>query len=314
VKEGPDSLVPKEMTQIRAGQFCAELMKYQCRAKQTVLQYVTRMSTSASQFNAATVKDLREGNSAIYEVKIGSRENLSFHAFNHNRRDRLEWYDVVKIAWSDASKLLSRGSTIHGLAPPDLFQDHEQKGSTTDWHIHKLARPGTGGSYGCDGQALDESGKQAWKNRLHWAVIHGHDLTAATMEHVVAMTSTHLIVDSKGVYDAILNKETFGIGMADSRTGVEVLHAKVHPGEAHQQWLLWCSSDLNLADVITKDTTDARKPMALWQSQKTLIVKYDPSFVSARRKQQLNRRVRNQQATEDALADDPEEAIPSMTL
>jgi hypothetical protein len=307
-REGSDSLVPKETTQFRAG-----LMKCQWRATQTAPQYATRVSSLASQVNVATIKDLREVNSLIREVKKSSRENLIFHAFNHTRAKRLEWYDLVNVVWSDASKLLSRGGMIHGLAPPELLQGLEQKVSIMDWRSHKLARPGTGGSNGCEGQALYESENRAWKNRLLWAVIHGCDLTAATMEHVAATTSTYLIVDSKGVYDAIHNKETFGIGMADSRTGVEVLHVKVHLGEAHKQWLLWCSSDLNLADGMTKDTPEARKPMALWQSRKTWIVKYDPNFVSARRKQQLNRKVRDQEAADNALADDPEVDTTSAT-
>ena len=72
------------------------------------------------------------------------------------------------------------------------------------------------------------------------------------------------MIDSRGVYDSVHNKESFGIGLSDARTGLEVLHVKANLGKEKGQHLLWAPSDLNLSDGLTKDSAEARKPR--WSS------------------------------------------------
>ena len=80
--------------------------------------------------------------------------------------------------------------------------------------------------------------------------------------------------------------------MNDTQTGAEVLAVKATLGEDTNQHLIFNSSDLNLADGLTKDSPEARKPMAIFQSRKSWTIHYDPEFKSARKKQQLQRKVR----------------------
>ena len=101
------------------------------------------------------------------------------------------------------------------------------------------------------------------------------------------MTESILVGDSRGIYDAVHNKETMGIGLNDARTGVEVLHVKNNIGHDKRQHVRWAPSDLNLSDGLTKDSSEARKPFALWQARRTWVIRHDDDFMSARKRQKL---------------------------
>ena len=107
-----------------------------------------------------------------------------------------------------------------------------------------------------------------------------------------------LVGDSRGIYDAVHNKESFGIGLSDARTGLEVLHVKSNCGPDKRQHVAWVPSDLNLTDGLTKDSAESRKPLALWQARRTWIIRYDEGFMSARKRQKANRQAQDQPASE----------------
>jgi hypothetical protein len=51
----------------------------------------------------------------------------------------------------------------------------------------------------------------------------------------------------------------------------------------------WVPSDLNLADSLTKYTTDSMRTIALYHSRKSWILKFENDFVSARKQARLRR-------------------------
>ena len=145
------------------------------------------------------------------------------------------------------------------------------------------------GGNGAETQALYENEDRAWSARLHWATLHGVELRRGEQEEVVKWVRNDLIADSKGCYDAVHNSETMGLGMQNSRSSVEVIGVRMYIGDEHNQFLLWCSSDLNLADARTKDYAEARKVLGLWFIRKTWNIKWDEDFVSVRKKRKLGR-------------------------
>ena len=99
------------------------------------------------------------------------------------------------------------------------------------------------------------------------------------------------------------------LGMANSRTGVEMLHVQKGTSESSRCYPTWVPGDINLADALTKHTYEAFRVFALYMSRKCWIVRFNHEFVSARKQQRLRR----QQQLEDgksllpALAMWPEE-------
>ena len=56
-----------------------------------------------------------------------------------------------------------------------------------------------------------------------------------------------------------------------------------------RQMPTWTPGDLNLGDSLTKDTLEARRCMAYYLAKKTWRIKFDPDFVSARKRHRLTR-------------------------
>ena len=93
--------------------------------------------------------------------------------------------------------------------------------------------------------------------------------------------------------------ETMCAGIQNTRAGIEVSNVKASCGEEHRQHVLWNPSDMNLAAAFTKDNIETRKPIILCLRDKIWSIKYDPTFMSARKSARLrNLRQSMQQPTE----------------
>ena len=71
----------------------------------------------------------------------------------------------------------------------------------------------------------------------------------------------------------------------------------------------WVPGDVNLSDGLTKDSPEARKPMALWLIRKTWILRFDPDFVSARKRQKLKRMAGNPDTKDEVPVKDVSDEI-----
>jgi hypothetical protein len=215
-----------------------------------------------------------------------SRDQLVLHAFNAGRPTLLTWNELVMVTWTDTAKVHERGVIIIAFAPPEIEAGKESKVAIFDWRTWRLRRKVIG-SNGAETQALYENEDHAWSARLFWATLPGVELRRGEQEEVVKWVRNYLIADSKGCDDAVYKSETMGFGMQNSRSSVEVIGVRMYTGDEHNQVLLWCSSDLNLADALTKDNAEARKVLAQGFIRKMRTIKWDENFVSARKKQKL---------------------------
>ena len=117
----------------------------------------------------------------------------------------------------------------------------------------------------------------------------------ADMRHakeLASKTESLLVTDSRGLYDAISSSDSPLLG-----TGVEASAIQKGVREDGKCYLTWVPSDMNLADCLTKATSEAFKVAALYHARKAWIVRFNEEFVSARKQQRLRRAKESQEAS-----------------
>ena len=299
-----DALSPGELTQCRG-----LAMKAQWRAIQTAPQYCARIGMLSSSLTSPTVKHLKEANSIMKELRKTAEDDLILHAFNFDRKEKLHWKDLIGVHFGDAGQSNrpcggSTGGYITGFAEPKILQGEEAHMSILDWRSWKLDRPAKG-SNSAEGQAIYEAEDKGWRSRLFWSLINGERLTRSNADVLASQMESLLVMDSRGCYDSITMSESVMLGMANSRTGVEMLHVQKGTSESSRCYPTWVPGDINLADALTKHTYEAFRVFALYMSRKCWIVRFNQEFVSARKQQRLRR----QQQLEDGKS-----LLPAMAM
>ena len=92
-----DPLTASELTQCRG-----LTMKAQWRAIQSAPQYAARIGMLASALSKGTVKELKEANSLMKELRKTAKEDLVFHSFNFHRPVPLQWFELIALHFGDA--------------------------------------------------------------------------------------------------------------------------------------------------------------------------------------------------------------------
>ena len=270
-------------------------MKAQWRAIQSAPQYCARIGLLASSLKSPTLKELKEANSIMRELRKTAKEDLVFHTFSEDGRP-IDWRDVIALHFGDASQHNrpcggSTGGYVTGFTNQTILRGCESKVSLIDWRSWKLDRPAKG-SNSAEGQAIYETEDRGWKNRLFWAIINGEILTRKNADELASQIESLLVMDSRGCYDAITLSDSVMLGMANSRTGLEMLHVQQGTDEFSRCYPTWVPGDLNLADSLTKNTYESYKVMSLYHANKTWVVRFNQEFVSARKAQRLRKQVR----------------------
>ena len=283
-----DRLSPAETTQARG-----LTMKAQWRAIQTAPQFCARIGMLASSLKDPTIKELKEANSIMRELRKTSKEDLVMHSFNASRKQKLRWNYLIAVHFADAG-LNNRpcggatGGHVSCLSDPSVLTGAESKMSMIDWRSWKLERPSKG-SNGAEGQAIYEGEDRGWRLRLFWALLNGEQLTRQNSNRLASMTESLLVMDSRGCFDALTTNDSVMLGMSNARTGVEMLHVQQGTKDESNCHPTWVPGDMNLADSLTKATYESFKIMALYHTNKTWAVRFNQEFVSARKAQRLRR-------------------------
>ena len=74
-----------------------------------------------------------------------------------------------------------------------------------------------------------------------------------------------LVMDCRGVFDALDKSESSALGMKDERSALEALALKRGMALPHTS-LLWCHSGAQLADCMTKDSEKAHASLNLFSA------------------------------------------------
>ena len=283
-----DLLQPHEITQFRGA-----IMKASWRAVQTAPQFAARVNILASKANKANVQDLRETNKILKEMKRTSMVGLIFPSFNHGRQTKITWEQIVMLHFGDAAQGnrgdgSSTGGYITGLSAPEIMNGEECRMSIIDWRSWRLERPAKG-SNGCETQAIYEAEDRGWKCRIMWKLMYEPHLLRGEQDKAAARIESLLVMDSRGVYDAVTLSETAFCGMSSARTGTEAMAIQRGTRPEAHSYATWVPSDMNLADALTKVAPEAFKVIQLYLEKRTWVIRFQAEFVSARKSQRLRR-------------------------
>ena len=285
-----DPLTAQETSQARA-----LLMKGQWRALQSAPQFCARIGLASSAVSKPTVGLLKEANSIVKDMRKTAKEDIVFHSFNYFRKkgQQLGYTDLVFLSWGDASHKnrpnnFSTGGLVIGVSAPEILSGKETPVSLLDWRSWKLRRVAAG-SNGSEGQAVCEAEDKGWKARLLWAMMYGNILNRSNADFLTSLVLSFLVMDSRGVYDALTGTETPGLSMENSNSSVDILSTSQGLEEHMNSHPAWVPGNLNLADALTKHSTEAWKTMAMYHVKKSWILKFNDEFVSARKQAKMKK-------------------------
>lgn len=285
-RSATDKMSPQELSQCRA-----LVMKAQWRALQSAPQYSARVGIAASTLTNGNLQNLREANSLVRDMRKSSKETLVFHNFNFGKEKRMKYTDLIFAHWGDAGHNNrptggSTGGYVTGITVPQILTGKESPVTIVDWRSWKLRRPARGTNCS-EARGIAESEDKGWRCRLFFALLYGHDLIRGEADKLTALFTSFLIMDSRGCYDLLVGNESLAMSMEDSKAAIDLLHVQHGTSDGSNCFCTWVPSDLNLANSLTKATSDAFREMKLYHTRKSWIIKFNSEFISARKAQRL---------------------------
>ena len=124
--------------------------------------------------------------------------------------------------------------------------------SPVAWASTKLPRLCQGPT-GAETQAMSIAEDKLWLVRLCWAELNGAvpQMNMSSLNSLASSVRGRAVTDSKGVYDAVLKKETSGLGVKEGRAGLEMLCLRLSIRQ-HNTTLKWVNTYANVSDALTK--------------------------------------------------------------
>ena len=288
-KEVKSYLTASEVSQLRG-----VLGSAAWKASQSGPHYAADIGLLLSEVPFATVQTALKANKLVREIKRTSEQCLIFpHWGSH-------WQDLSIITWSDAGQQNrpDKGSTLgvlSGLAPKGILHGEEHIVAVLSWKSAKTPRQVLG-SNGAEIQGITEGEDNTFKIRAMWAELHGVVLERHSMYHQVRDCTTGAIVmDSRGIFDAMSRNVSALHGLRSARAGYE-LSISVQQALQISTALRWVNGLAQLADCLTKGNERRSFLQFLAAGQKWRLVD-DEKFTAGRKlkKKALQEAIRHQQ-------------------
>ena len=246
LQQTKSALTPKEVSLLRGA-----IGSLAWKSSQTGPQYQADCGILLSEVPyRATINTVLKANKLIREVKRESHQSLLFPHWNRH------WRDLVIVSWCDAGQQNrpDRSSTLGvltGIAPKELLEGEECQVAIVNWKSGKTPRQCLG-SNGAEVQAITEGEDITFKLRAMWTEIHGVQLTRESLyEEVKNGTKGALVMDTRGIYDAMTTNISSLHGLRSSRAGYELTLA-VQQACHIQTILRWVNGLAQLGDCLTK--------------------------------------------------------------
>ncbi|CAE6950806.1 RE1 [Symbiodinium sp. CCMP2592] len=268
-----------EIAQIRA-----ILGSVQWRVYQSAPHHAAKLNYLQSMIASKDSSIVEQVNKLVREVYASRSVSVQVQSLGATQPDQL-----CLVAWSDASlanrpDLSSTGGYLVGLMNQQSLESGIGKVNPVSWKsgkLHRVARS----SLAAESQALADAEQELFNARLEWREMQGDVIDPKDPESTSAKANGYLIVDAKAMYDT-LSKGVFVASQRDKYTGLELL-ALSQRLEAQRTTLLWCDSDHQLADGLTKSSKqDAVKRFLCTGSWR---IRYDGAFISAKRRRLMNK-------------------------
>ena len=117
-----------------------------------------------------------------------------------------------------------------------------------------------------------------------WKLCKGYDDTIVDQE-ISKVGGGCLIIDAKGVFDAIHRSKSAALSMQDKRSAVEGLALREAIGRT-RTLLRWCHSEANVADALTKADNRAHELLRKFLQSRVWRIVCDPESTSSKKLQQ----------------------------
>ncbi|CAE7799825.1 unnamed protein product [Symbiodinium sp. CCMP2592] len=245
------------------------------RANQVSPQFLADVGLMLSEIPTATVDLILRINKVIREAKRMADQTLIFHPFDEG------WEDLCVVTWSDAAQnnRVNRGSTIGMLtciAPRHILDGERVPMNIVAWRSQK-APSEVLGSNGSEVQAITAGEDMMYLVRCVWLEIHGYPpIRGRQNEMVKEKTTGALVMDSRGIYDAMTRNTSALHGLRSSRSGYELtiaVNQAVERGVAGTELL---------ADALTKGKAKKVLLELMSERQHRRLI-YDPQFTAGRK-------------------------------
>ena len=264
------------------------------RATQTGPQFLAETSLLLSEVNVATIDTLYRVNRLVREMRREAGQGLLFPCWNKPIKE------LAVITYADASQhnRPDRSSTIGIitlLGPREVLQGEECQLAVLQWKSGKTPRQCLG-SNGAEVQSITIGEDQNYQVRMLLAEIAGENITRSNLSEVVQQVPGALVMDSRGIYDAMTRNLSSLHGLRESRGGYELVLA-VNSALRAATLLRWVNGLSQLGDGLTK--SGARKMLLQFFSQRQFWrLVDDPKFEAGRKvhKRELERKIKEMQA------------------
>ena len=274
-KQSKSSLTAREVSQLRA-----VLGTLSWKASQTGPHHQAEVSLLLSAVPEATVATLIAANKLVREVKKEASQYLWFPRWNK------DWRDIATVVWADASqgnrpKKSSTIGYVAGYAPRSILDGAEEHIALISWRSTKAPRESLG-SNGSEVQAITVGEDTVFLLRAFWYEIHGGEVVRGRFEKdLAACTTGGLMMDSRGVFDAMTRNLSSLHGLRSSRAGYELTIAVQQALELGTH-LRWVNGLAMLADGLTK--AGAKKDLLnFFVNRQRWSIVHDESFTAGKK-------------------------------
>ena len=138
------------------------------------------------------------------------------------------------------------------MANKTFLEQAESPISVISWHSGKLARVARSSNSAELQAAADAEGELSYI-RLSLRELVGETFPLQRWQEAAAQIPRALVLDSRGVYDALARSESACLGLKDKRSGLEALSLKRSLVET-QCGLRWTHSAAQVADCMSSET------------------------------------------------------------
>ena len=281
--KGDESLLSdKEMSQARA-----ILGSAQWRVTQSGPQHAAELSYLQSFLASRHYSAVDQVNKLVREIYASRHVSARVQQLNCESPERL-----VMVGYSDASLAnrpdgSSTGGHIFGFMHPDDFSRGNGKLNPIGWKSAKLSRVARS-SLSAEVQSLADLEQEMMLARLTWCELLGREVDLSDPATSVRQVPAAMIIDAKAVYD-VLDRDTVlsaTVGIKDKYSALELAALQQHISQ-QGTLVLWCDSDRQLADGLTKSSK--QEVIKSFLITGTWRLRMDGAFISAKKRKSMEK-------------------------
>ena len=277
------ALTPSEVSMLRGA-----IGSMAWKSSQTAPHHQADVGLLLSELPFGTINTILKANKLIREMRREGKQSLLYPSWKRH------WQDFAIVTWADAGQQnrpdhSSTLGVITGIAPQEFLDGERCQVGILNWRSSKTPRQCLG-SNGAEVQAITEAEDITFRIRAMWTEIHGVTLTKPKLyELVKKYTKGALVMDTRGIYDAMSRNVSSLHGLRSSRAGYELTLAVRQALEIGTEFR-WVNGLAQLGDCLTKYNQKKMFLQFLADSQFWRLI-HDESFTAGKklRKRELEK-------------------------